>query len=59
MDTNQIGPATSAEEAAQFFYREAMLLFREDGNPEDVKAFLEMAQACAWVSMATNQARGR
>jgi hypothetical protein len=52
MDVGQIGPATPPDEAALWFYREAMRLFREKADPEEVQQLLDMAQACALVSIA-------
>lgn len=52
MDNVEIGPATPPETAAYHFYQEAMRIFRERGDREDVMALMALAQSCALVGLA-------
>lgn len=56
MDTGQIGPATQPNEAALWFYQEAMLQLRQGGEQADVNWLLDMAAKCALVSLAKSMA---
>jgi hypothetical protein len=57
MDQKKVSPSLPPDEAASSFYREAMLIFRQGGDMDDVLQLLGMAQACALVSIAANQGR--
>jgi hypothetical protein len=57
MDQKKVGASTPPAETAMSLYQEAMLLFSQGADHEDVIVLLGMAQACALVSIAYNQGR--
>lgn len=56
MDAVELGPATPPDEAGVALYQQAMLIWRQKGDREDVESLLGLAQACALVSLARSLA---